>query len=370
MKGFSQSKLVISIFLITLLFCGCKSPQTRNASKPHEKPVDVQIVAHPTMSGKLDKNIAWCCTFQLAWNVLCDWAGADIRFTKQTPLTRLMEDARRMQTDSINLDPESYVACCGFFGQGIVKKTLREVRKKFGSKANTQFLRQLQRDSRNYEPNQILAYSHLLKILKFPEKFELFDWPLYFFVSKKQETAVQCFGINEFNHENKNHSELSKQVDIFDYKNKDNFIVCVKTLSDDIVILGKISAEKNLHQAIEKIHRRINNSKPDKLEENATLKIPAIEFFVRKGFSELYCNPFISDSKRVTGHFFTSICQTIELKMDESGVKVESICDDIIDWGSEPIQPRHIVFNKPLYSCCRKRRLDIRILQPGLITQM
>lgn len=284
-----------------------------------------------------DKNIVWCSTFQLSWNKVWKLIGEDLHFHQEPPMVQILNKRQAKESD---IDAMSYVAMAGHIRDGILTDIKTELSRKFKGTACPQLIP----SGTGLRPQDIVAYSYLFKNLEFPQKFERLDKPINF-----EQSKVIGFGIgNEFKG---GHIQMLKQVSILDYKDRDDFIIELKTnSSNDQIILAKTNSSGTLKTCIDDLLRRISNGTSSDMQPGDVLKIPKMNYDIHREYTELAGKKLKIQNPRIAQDLIVlSAEQSIRFQMDEEGVKLKSESKQTFGCSkSAPPQRQHImIFDKP-----------------------
>lgn len=280
-----------------------------------------------------DKNLIYCSTFQLAWNELKDKIIKDnIYFLDEPEMVKYLNKSLSTKKD---LSEESFVALAGFAKDDILKKINAELKQKFGSEAP------VVNDKLDY-PDDIMAYSFLLKDLQFEKPFEDLKGKLNF-----ENTKVKSFGINKYEEK---HKEMGEQVDILFYNDKTTsskeFAVNLKSKnSSDEIILALVSPADTILKTYEYIQKNIQSTSIQKLNFSDKLIIPKFDFNIKHSYNQLLNKPL--KNKGFEDYSIIKATQETQFKLNEKGAKLKSEAK-IIATKSAPVQSsKNLVFDKP-----------------------
>lgn len=282
------------------------------------------------------KNLIYCSTFQLAWNVLWD----DLIKTpiKLSGTPEIQEMLNKRLTGKEDISEDAYIAMVGFNRDGIVQKIDDALLKKFNNKQGCGI--------KLSNPSDFLAYAYLFKNLEFENKFEdLNSNPISF----NDGIKVQTFGIKKYSY------EIAKQVKILHYNNDDDFVLQLESKSkNDDIILAKIEPKETLLSTVDYVFEQIKNKKPISLEKGDILKIPKFDFDIFKKYSELINRDFLN--KNFEEYFISDAFQGIKFKLDEKGVVLESYAG-IRGVKSVSYSPgtKRLIFDKPFLFCLKEK---------------
>lgn len=295
------------------------------------------VSAHLEQPIEPGRNVLWCATFQLAWNEACELIGEDIHLKNAPPMAAILNKKTATKDD---IDEPSYVAAAGWMHDGILDIIRSELDRKFEGKASPRLL-DLIPDSGIQRPQDIVTYAYLLKNLQFPVPFEAIEEPLHFKGAK-----VACFGVNELKLAT---PDVLDQVLILDYKHQYDFVIELKTKSSgDRLILAKIPPENTVEETISTVNTRIDQATPVCMQMYDVLKVPKVNFDIRRDYSELSGKQLITTNPNVAKDLIVLTAkQDIRFQMNEKGVELESEAVVGFGCGSGP-ESRHImIFDKP-----------------------
>ncbi len=240
----------------------------------------------------------WCGTFQLAWNEMCELLGEDPSAEGGPPMVAILN---RKSFTKDQLDEESYYAVAGIVGEGILKRIRKEMAEKFGDRAKPRLIP---------KPGSLpegwwVAYAYLLKKLPFEWAFTRFDHGMRF-----GDTEVVSFGIYQYLEIQSDEVAMARQVAILDYRNRDDFVLELKTHSaQDRLILAKLPPLATLGETVDEVRSRVAQSVPTALGEFEDLEVPVIDFDITREYDELE-------------HLLA--VQRTQFRLDETGAVLES----------------------------------------------
>lgn len=287
------------------------------------------------MQEKISKgeNLLYCSTFQIAWDKLCDEVLKEPLKLSGNPVAQRMLNERLTGEDDISED--YYLAMAGFNRDNIVEKIKKALKEKFDETPGL--------DLTLENPDDILAYAFLLKDLKFDKEFESLDKPIMF----NGNIPVQAFGIKEYSFTTE-HAKLSRQLDILDYRDDNNFIVGLKSSSPkDEIILAKITPKGTLLETVEFVLSRIKSQPPSKIRDGETLRIPKLDFDLLHFYSELTGRDFLNKGFKM--YSISQAVQSIRLRLNEKGalLKSEAAIVAMTAIPDPSPKPREFIFDKP-----------------------
>ena len=277
-----------------------------------------------------DKNILWCATTQIAWNELCKLNGGRFHLKNEIPMVKILN---KRAVTHLQIPEDCYIAMAGFIGDGIFTKIKNALAEKFKGQASPELIP----GESGFSPDDWVAYSYLFRNLPYEWAFERLHGGLKF-----KNVNVEAFGIDQYLAFQENEKKAASQVEIYDFRSEDSFIIKLKTLKkDDELILAKISPKKTLQETIEFVQNRIYDSKPESIHECSDLKIPVLNFDIARTYHELYGNQIKSDNPKFDKKEFAMVKQLIRFKLDEKGAILKSESDFVLGAGG------NLLFDKP-----------------------
>lgn len=294
--------LIIGIFVY---FINKNTKEGTSKMSGYELKSNINVVA--SLEDEITEDTAWCGTFNLIWNDLKnDLAKQDIVFT---PQLKMVENLNKKTFNTSYLSEDSYYKTYGIPSIQLKEKIEKEIKEKFNETSDIL-------DSFDWEnagPEDYFLYSMLKKEFEFSKQFT--ELPNGKFGNYEN---VKYFGINSSTDEN-----VREQVEVLYYNSKDDFAIKLKTKTDDEVIISKGNTQNTFKEIYEEIQKNNQNYKDNKaLTKNDTLKIPNIDFNVKKEYEELENNTFkFSNGEE---YKIDKALQTIQFNLDKKGGKIRS----------------------------------------------
>lgn len=329
--------LTFILFLISKVLLAQDAKPQRIPSDQLKQTVVTSYLQDNIVAGK---NLLYCSTFQIAWDTLSDDIIKEPLQLEGNPLA--VENLNKRLTGKQDISEDCYLAMAGFNKDGITEKIKQALKEKFNETPGI--------DINLTRPDDILAYSFLLKDLKFKNEFENLENPILF----NGVIAVKAFGISKYNFDEA-HKKLGEQVTILDYKNDDDFIVSLKSISpNDEIILAKIVPKQTMLETLDSLFARISSAiLPPGLNGGDTLQIPKLDFDLLHSYSELTGKHALN--KGFEDYFISKAIQTIRFRLNEKGALLKSEVVIVMELGLEPEPPKRLVFNKPFLICLREK---------------
>lgn len=304
--------------------------------------MEAPVAGHgTTVSAVLDvgipegRNVLWCATMEMAWAKAAKAFDAPVVLEPPSPLAVRL-NAEPYDEDWI--DAASVFTTSGTVAGGTVAAIESGVRKLAGR--GSKLVPELRKGG--LAKNDLVFFAMLHKDLEFPEPFgKLGQWP----VGGKK---VKCFG---FTPEQENTAGMHQQVKVHHYGDRDDFVIELTTKdANEQFVLARLPEAKNLAKASAAVSARLTN-KPPSAAGNDLLMVPNIDIAELSRFAEL-------EGRRVkaNGLILRQALQSIDFKMDETGVKLDSEASISFGCAAQvPVVPRLIIL-KPPFVVMMKRR--------------
>jgi len=240
-----------------------------------------------------------------------------------------------------SLDPNSYVAKMGYVGGGIKEKIAEEMNRKFPDVTYTPPSVTL--------PESFVSFAFLQKNLPFKTRFDSQKEPLVFH-SSKGDIRVKSFGFKKLSEARASKGKLTEQVRVLNYKSDDDFVIRLKSKSDEIV-LAKIEPGATLAETLEFARERIRNGEQLRptVEDDDMLIVPNLALNIRRDFQELIGKEIINP-KGKRSYTIRDFRQSVRFLLNERGARVESEVMIAGENGHEPPpqpKPRRFVLDRP-----------------------
>ncbi len=307
---------ILSLAFFAFLFPCILFGQDNSTGRQGDQNQSEKKVRHTIITPILDcsipnqTNVLWTSSFQLAWNELCKINGGGIKFDQPSSLAAALN---KQEFTTKDISDDACVALGGFINKGIEEKIRSALKAKFGDQARPLLLNDLPETG-------IIAYSYIYKNLLFKYPFMRFYRHMRF-----QGLLVDCFGIELYNQSIDMKMQMASQVYILDYKSNDDFIIELKTKSqNDRLILAKVKPQKTLRGTINAVNKRISKSSPEQLHEGHALNIPVIKFALGRRYRELLGKVIKSENPKMDGQPVLRATQLIHFKLDEKGAVMKS----------------------------------------------
>lgn len=263
-----------------------------------------------TMDDKIDKDTAWCGTFQLIWNDLKnDLAKQDIVFNEY-PDMEVVKNLNKGSFTTDDISENSYYKTYGHPTIELKNQIENAIKEKFNETSD------ILDDFEWYDSNSsdYMLYCMLKKEFKFPVAFKTLENGK--FANKYDD--IEYFGLEKNSEE-----QIRSQVEVLYYKNDDEFVVKLKTEQNDEVILAKGIDGNTFNEIYNNI---VENEKQYDGDRTFTasdeLKVPKLDFDEKRRLNEVENKAFLfSDG---TTYKIGKALQTIEFELDEEGGKIKS----------------------------------------------
>lgn len=289
-------------------------------------------------------NVLWCGTFQLAWNELCDLSGGQVELE---PASTMAEVLNRQTTTRQDLDKSSYVTKAGLANRGTYEKIQKELNAKFNGQASPNLLPILGNTPRD----GFITYAYLFKELPFRWKFSRFHDDFEF-----QEKEVDSFGVRHYSSGSRNDARMASQVAVLDYIDNDDFIVELKTRSnEDRLLLAKVAPRATLAETIATVKERVASAEPASMQDGSDLLIPVLNFDILQQYRDLEGRRISSSSRKLDGKELFVAAQSLRFRLDERGAVLKSEGGGAGGFG---LPKENLVFDKPFLIMLQRRRAE------------
>lgn len=300
MKVFMKKKILLGLILIIIAGIIIYFTQRDNVNYEDSK-LDVVL----SLEDKITDNSAWCGTFNLIWNDLKnDLAKQDIIFNPQLEIVENL-NKETFTTDYLNSD--SYYKVYGNPSLELKKEIEDAIKKKFNETSD--ILDEF--DFTNRNENDYFLYAMLKKDFKFNKEFTELTGNF------KNNKDVKFFGIDDSTND-----EVRTQVEVLYYNNENDFAIKLLTEEDDEVIISMGSDKLTFKEIYEDIIEKNKTNSNILFGRNDVLKVPNIEFKVKKQLTDLENKDFYFKDGR--SYHIQKALQTIEFELDKSGGRVKS----------------------------------------------
>ena len=259
-----------------------------------------------TMDDEVTNDTAWCGTFQLIWNDLKnDVVRQDIVFN---PQLKVVENLNKGSFNIEQISESAYYKAQGIPTQELKQQIENGIKEKFNETSD--ILDDFVFDG---NPDRYFLYAMLKKEFEFENKFDELDNGKF-----GEYDDVEYFGINSNSNE-----LLRNQVQVLYYNSKEDFAIKLLTKQNDEVIIARGNKGNTFNEIYNDIkNKQANYQGSTELLENDKLRIPKIDFNIKKEFEELEDKEFETAEGQIM--FIEKALQTIEFELDEKGGRIES----------------------------------------------
>lgn len=268
----------------------------------NQNPINIAL----TMDDKIARDTAWCGTFQLIWNDLKnDVVKQDIVFN---PQLKVVENLNKGSFNTTQISDSSYYKAQGIPTQELKKQIENGIKEKFNETSD--ILDDFVFDG---NPDRYFLYAMLKKEFEFENEFDELDNGKF-----GEYDDVEYFGINSNSNE-----LLRNQVQVLYYNSKEDFAIKLLTKQNDEVIIARGNEGNTFNEIYNDVkNKQANYQGSAELSEADKLRIPKINFDIKKEFEELENKEFETAEGEVM--FIEKALQTIEFELDEKGGRIES----------------------------------------------
>ncbi len=323
-------KKIIFLLVISLFTCSCIAGDSNFDKKNN---LNILTLFSSPLTGQND---LWVGTFQLVFNDMKNKVLKldKIEFVGEKETPELVGLNKEEFKESM-LNESSYYTSYGPTSPMAKEKIKKGIKDKFSESSDII-------DSLDWKEEKGRYYAYAMLKKKFDFLFSFDELKKSSFNHSIQK--FDYFGINS-----KSKRQLSDNVRVLFYNNKNDYAVSLITKEEDIVYLYRSNNIKSLESAYQRLVEEKENYQDSRYLKNVdTLKIPNLKVRSKKDYKEL-CNKQIKG----TDLYFSSALETIELELDKKGGKVKSeaiLMTEVMSASpiKEPrITPRHFNFDKP-----------------------
>ena len=292
----------------------------------------------PTMDSKFEKgkNLIYCSSLELLWLKIYQSLKEKPEFQNKTQLVKNLNKA--IKNYQVPLESNYWLAEFGNVKQGVLDSIKNAYKEKFN----------IDWEPRDLDGDNFYGHCYLKKDILFYSRLSDDFYNLYFNDSIK----VKSFGVDG----GWQNPTYKKKIKIFDYVDKDNFIVqvgCKDTL--DEIFFAKVNPSNLVWLTFENVMYRVAKGNESYLEEFDKLKLPYLKFDIEKEYTEVTNNSFLN--KELLGSKVEFLTQKISFDLTMDGVKIESEASVIIEFGlsSDQIKPKIYSFDKPFLIIVKRK---------------
>jgi len=315
------------------------------------------------------KNVIWCSTFQMAWDILKLYIiGEPVEVIGAEELADSLNRAEFYPDD---LQAESFFAAAGFLEEDIIAEIQDEMTQLFPSEPAPVF-----NDMNGLPPETIIAYSYLNVDIEFEYPFYAGNNEFGFRDSNGTVTEVTSFCTRP---DSDSENMAREQVDVLYYRQGDQtseteFAVDLCTYTNPYqVVLACVPLQENLGETVDFVERKISEFTQDpnyeqmrKLRPAVTggrfgeqpgdsLIVPDVLYKLTHHFTELQGKALGNQPWLDQGYFIQKALQMIDFTLGRTGVILKSDAIIVIPpLGGAP-QLRHFHFNRPFLIYIKKR---------------
>jgi hypothetical protein len=297
-----------------------------------------------------DKSAIWCASFQLAWDRLKnDVAKGPVKIENAQAVADRLNAAEFPEK---SLDLESYYAAAGLAKDGIVKKILDDMARRF-PEGPTPELREA--------TEGVVAYGYLKAGVNYPIPYFDNDEAFEFTDSEGNSTCVKSFGIRK--KDDDAYRSMRQQVSVLHVaraastnRSLYEFILdpC-KTSQPYQIVLARVERKATLAETIADVEKRIKDAPAElpyqQLHLTDKLLVPTMHWNIAHRFKELEGKDKMLLNPSLTGLYIDTALQTINSRLDRGGAEVASEAKILAKSGGW----RHFEFNHPFLIVMKKR---------------
>jgi hypothetical protein len=352
------------IVLACAVILGCNAkPQTSHprSNRPYTAPPVAfagdskglkQSVIIPTFDTPIPegKNVIWCAPFQMAWNRLKDDVVREpVRVANAEAVADRLNKAAVNYAD---LPDGSYYAAAGFTKDGIAERIRREMKERF------------QKEPLNVVDDKdavIVAYAYLRANVPFSLPFFDNEEEFQFTDERGQKTRVSSFGLRD--KDGSKYRDLRNQVEVlyvghregvWDQPSEFALDLC-RDSKPNQVILACIPRKGTIQATLKDLEQKIAEGRPEEYERRlgsiSTLLVPNLNWEISHHFAELEGADKQLLNAKFKGLWIDKALQTIDFRLDRSGVELQSEAALAAKSAAEP----RFIFDRPFLIVVKKR---------------
>ena len=320
------------IFATSLTACAFnwKFWQKKAAASPVSQNVvkeDFEIL--PTMNSVSSaKNQVWVGTFQLIWNDLVnELIKQPVEFVGYKSV--MAENLNEQDFTTNDLSESAYYKKWCLASPQMKKEIEKGIKEKFNETSDIL-------DMFDWTPGykKYFLYAMLKKDFQYLKPFDKLDDGEF----RGSEGKVKYFGIDK-----DSKASLRETVRVLYYNNQDDCALALKSTQGDIVYLYRTDDNKKLDELYSDMMAKADSYKGNKLfASKDEFKAPMIDFKSEREFPEI-CNKQIKN----TEFEISKAVETVQFKMDETGVKLKSEAGMMMRATS--IGPGHVITPRYFY---------------------
>lgn len=296
----------------------------------------------PTMNDVISADTAWCGTFQLIWNdMINEVIHQKVQFLE--PL-EMVEHLNQQDFNENSISEEYYYKKFGLKILDLKNEIEKGIQEKFGETSdvlgNVDWTEN-QLDQGKEDIKRYLFYTMLKRDFSYPYQFSKLE---------QGKFANQYENISYFGIDSKTNEKVRNQVKVLYYNTQQDCAVILNTVEGDQVILSKGNQGNTFGQIYEDIMKKSEFYEgSDLLKESDYLKIPEIDFDVKREYHELENKEFYTADEDVAT--IVKAIQTIKMNLDEKGGSIKSeavidleVCTTSLERPTEEL-PRYFYFD-------------------------
>lgn len=259
-----------------------------------------------SLEDTIANNTIWCGTFNLIWNDLKELAGGDIVFQNQL---EIVDNLNKGTFTTKELNENSYYKIVDTPSLELKHRIEEAIKEKFNE--TSELLDYFNWE--NYDSEDYFLYAMLKKEFEFEQEF----------TELKKDTFKDTKEIHYFGIDSTTKDSVRNQVEVLYYKDQDYFAIKLNTKTEDEIILTRGITETSFQGIYNSLLEESKSYKGSKtFGEEDTLKIPNLNFKVKKQFTEL-------ENKELTftngkKYYIDKALQTIQFELNKKGGKVKS----------------------------------------------
>jgi len=334
-----MKKNIIIVQILLLIFS--ISGYSQDTEPSNNKYTYVKTSVTPIRDAEIDtiNNLVYCASFEISWNILKEEIIKEkIVLDEQVNWVNYLN----VQTKNNSINPENIYTLIDF-GKNI---NLTSVKSELKEKFKIEFNQNIE-----LADTDIFSFVYLNKEIEFYS--ELSDYFGKERLMFNDTNGVDFFGL-KFGWANPVYKE---NLRIYDYKNENDFIFQIGAKNgNDEIFLAKITPEETLEQTYTAVINRVNKSKVDLLGDDEQVRIPYINLNIEKEYREVEGAKIKNED--FNNYSIGKAIQIIDFKLNEQGISLTSIAENVMYECDLENEPRKLIFNKPFLIILKEKDKD------------
>ena len=311
LNGYKMEKTIDGMTTTTTKKTTARTTIKRDDDEEDETPVYRNGLLVMSLEDKINKDAAWCGTFNIIWNDLKnDLVKGDVVWTT-APMDSLVKHLNKGTFTTKELDSKSYYKKVGHASKELKEEIEKAIYKKFKQKSD--ILDDFDWDSVNPLTDYFL-YAMLYKEFEYEKAFT----KLGKYSFNGSDEKYEYFGINHTTSK-----EVFKNIKVIWYEDSDHFIAMIKTKGNDELLIYKGYTEDNFLDAYNRIITEEGKETAYEFgEEGDSFRMPFIKTDIKEEIKEVMNKEFLFSNG--DSYSIDKALQTIKFELTNKGGKVKS----------------------------------------------